>query len=52
MMIELGTYNIAEVGYKVGFKDPSYFSKVFKKHLNVTPKVYSERFKDSSTFAE
>ncbi|HET8829074.1 MAG TPA: hybrid sensor histidine kinase/response regulator transcription factor, partial [Pelobium sp.] len=47
IMIELGSYNIAEVGYKVGFKDPSYFSKIFKKHLNVTPKVYSERFKNS-----
>lgn len=48
-MIELGTYNISEIGYKVGFKDPSYFSKIFKKHLKVTPRAYSEKFKNSSS---
>ncbi|MBK0383700.1 response regulator [Pedobacter sp. SD-b] len=48
IMIELGIYNMAEVGYEVGFNNPSYFSKVFKKHLNLTPKEYSERFRDSS----
>ncbi|MBK0383593.1 response regulator [Pedobacter sp. SD-b] len=45
-MIEQGRYSIAEIGYKVGFKDPSYFSKIFKKHLNISPKIYSEKFKN------
>ncbi len=45
-MIEQNRYSIAEIGYKVGFKDPSYFSKIFKKHLNISPKIYAEKFKN------
>jgi ligand-binding sensor domain-containing protein/signal transduction histidine kinase/CheY-like chemotaxis protein/AraC-like DNA-binding protein len=43
-LIEKNQYNLSEVGYKVGFKDPSYFSKVFKKHFSLSPKAYSEKF--------
>lgn len=43
-LIEQNKYNISEIGYKVGFKDPSYFSKIFKKHFSVSPKAYSEKF--------
>jgi len=28
---------VSEVAYRVGFKDPSYFIKVFKKHYNISP---------------
>lgn len=28
---------IAEVAYKTGFEDPSYFSRVFKSHYGITP---------------
>ena len=30
-------FNIAEVSYKVGFTDPSYFSRVFKEEFGCTP---------------
>lgn len=30
-------FNVAEVSYKVGFTDPSYFSRVFKDEFNCTP---------------
>jgi signal transduction histidine kinase/ligand-binding sensor domain-containing protein/CheY-like chemotaxis protein len=33
-------HTIAEVAYKVGFNDPNYFSKVFKKHFKVLPSEY------------
>ncbi|MFC5624803.1 hybrid sensor histidine kinase/response regulator transcription factor [Algoriphagus winogradskyi] len=45
-LIEQHKTNISEVGYIVGFKDPNYFSKAFKKHFGLSPKSYSERFKE------
>lgn len=32
--------NISEVGFECGFNDPKYFSKTFKKHNGVSPKVF------------
>jgi AraC-like DNA-binding protein len=32
--------NISETAYAVGFSDPGYFSKVFKKHFNINPSDY------------
>lgn len=34
------TGNISDVAYKVGFDDPGYFGKCFKKHYGVTPARY------------
>lgn len=33
-------HSITEVAYKVGYNDPNYFSKVFKKHFKVLPSAY------------
>ncbi|MCV9386697.1 hybrid sensor histidine kinase/response regulator transcription factor [Reichenbachiella ulvae] len=46
-LIEQGKVNISEVGYKVGFKSANYFSKTFKKFYSMSPKAYSQKFKDS-----
>lgn len=35
-------YSVALVAEKVGFNDPFYFSKVFKKYKGVCPKTYSQ----------
>ena len=32
--------SVAEVGYRVGFNDPFYFSKVFKKHTGQSPSAW------------
>ncbi|SKA88986.1 two-component system, response regulator YesN [Clostridium sp. USBA 49] len=32
--------SIKEVGYKVGYNDPNYFSKVFKKYEGISPKEF------------
>ena len=31
---------IAEIGYKVGFSSPAYFSKCFKDQYNMTPNEF------------
>lgn len=33
-------YNISDTCYKIGYADPNYFSKVFKKEFGVTPTDY------------
>lgn len=34
--------NIAEIAYELGFSDPAYFSKTFKKHFGKTPSEFQE----------
>jgi YesN/AraC family two-component response regulator len=36
---------VTEIAYSVGFKDPSHFSKLFKKQFGISPKAY---IKDNS----
>jgi AraC-like DNA-binding protein len=36
-MLKQNNLNISEVAYSVGFNDPSYFSRVFKKYFNISP---------------
>lgn len=38
---------ISEVAYKVGYNDPNYFSRVFKKHFNDSPTDYISKIKNS-----
>jgi AraC-like DNA-binding protein len=33
-------WNIAEIGYCLGFEEPAYFTNFFKKHTQTTPKKY------------
>lgn len=35
---------IGEIGEAVGYMDPFYFSRVFKKNMNMTPTAYREQF--------
>lgn len=35
---------LIEVSQKVGYLDPNYFSKVFRKHVGLSPSVYRERY--------
>ncbi|WP_167016767.1 hybrid sensor histidine kinase/response regulator transcription factor [Chitinophaga sp. Cy-1792] len=37
-----GIYNISEVAYKVGYSDPKYFSKEFKKHFGKSPREWKK----------
>jgi ligand-binding sensor domain-containing protein/signal transduction histidine kinase/DNA-binding response OmpR family regulator len=40
MLLEGRIHNVSEVAYLVGFNDPKYFSREFKKQYGYTPKVY------------
>ncbi|GAC1328826.1 MAG: hypothetical protein NVS3B11_09160 [Collimonas sp.] len=34
------TYVPASIAYELGFQDPAYFSRLFKKRMGVTPKEF------------
>lgn len=42
-LLTSGRYTAAEVAYKVGIKDASYFSKLFKDQFGKTPKEYQNQ---------
>ncbi len=35
--------SVKEVSYLVGYQDPNYFSRIFKKYMNMTPSEYIKR---------
>ena len=41
-------YSVSETAYSIGFSDPNYFSKSFKKEFNVTPSEYQNRKRDDN----
>jgi len=46
-MLLSGKYRISEVGYEVGFKDTSYFSKWFTKERGMNPTQFIEKMSQS-----
>ena len=42
-LIEQDKISISEVGYTVGFNDPSYFSKCFKQDFGQSPSEYLKK---------
>ena len=43
-LLEQGKMNISQISYKVGFKNPKYFSKCFQKQFGKTPSQYADKF--------
>ena len=41
-MVLEGRMNVSEIAYKVGFQDPSYFNKCFKRHFGTVPSKYGK----------
>lgn len=39
---------VADVAYLVGFQDPSYFARIFKRHTGISPSDYREQYSGSS----
>ncbi|MFP4331574.1 MAG: helix-turn-helix domain-containing protein [Spirochaetaceae bacterium] len=42
MLVE-GTHPVKEIAYEVGYQDPNYFSRIFKKFKGVSPSRYSRK---------
>jgi len=40
ILLKNSEMNISEIAYKIGFSDPLYFSKYFKKEIGVSPQQY------------
>jgi AraC-like DNA-binding protein len=45
-LLQISTLSISEIGYQVGYNDISHFSKVFKKHIGISPAECRARFND------
>jgi AraC-like DNA-binding protein len=41
-LLEKRAGNVSEIAYKVGFQDPTYFSKIFRKLFKVNPAEYAK----------
>ena len=42
-LIRNSTQNFSQIAYAVGFSDPKYFSKCFKKETGLTPSEYRKK---------
>lgn len=52
-LLSNNSLNISEVAYQIGFNDPRYFSKCFKKEAGISPKEYRNTLKrDSFSYGE
>jgi AraC-like DNA-binding protein len=40
LLIKQEKHSISEIGYAVGFNDPSYFTKCFKQEYGISPSDY------------
>ena len=47
--LKSGQYSVSETSYKVGFSDPGYFSRSFKKHFGMSPADYIKQNRFSKT---
>ena len=43
--LKSGQYSVSETSYRVGFSDPGYFSRSFKKHFGMSPADYMKQNK-------
>ncbi|MFT5872292.1 MAG: AraC-like DNA-binding protein [Clostridium sp.] len=41
-LLSISSYSITEVGAKTGFNNSSYFTRMFQRYMNVTPKQYKQ----------
>jgi len=43
-LIEIGTGSLDDVGFQVGYEDPTFFRRLFKRRAGVTPAAYRRKF--------
>ena len=42
-LLESSNISVKQVGALVGYNDPHFFSKLFKKHVGISPSEYREK---------
>lgn len=42
--LQADQYSVSEIAYRVGVRDPLYFSKVFKKYYGLSPQAYRKSY--------
>ncbi|WP_018930711.1 response regulator transcription factor [Gracilibacillus lacisalsi] len=42
-LLQANNATLKEISYEIGYKDPNYFSRVFKKHVGLSPKQYQSQ---------
>ena len=42
LLIEKNVYSLKEICFEIGYKDPNYFSRVFKKYYHMSPKHFQD----------
>lgn len=43
-LLSFGEISISEIAYRLGFENPPYFSRLFRKEVGMTPKEYKSKF--------
>lgn len=51
-LIREGRYRIYEISYRMGFENAYYFSRVFKRHVGMTPSEYRKSLGRNETYVE
>lgn len=49
-MLRVGQHSIAEIAEKVGYQDHFYFSRVFKKHVGMSPSKYRKYMEENCIY--
>ena len=44
--------NVKQIAFLIGYNDPHFFSKLFKKHMGVSPKNYKQKFSSNKKETE
>ena len=51
-LVKMSHLTFSQIAYQVGFTDPKYFGKCFKKHTGLSPSEYREKFSSETETAE
>ena len=43
-MLEGGDRPVEEIAFEVGYEDAGFFSRLFRRHVSLTPSQYRKRF--------
>lgn len=43
LLLQLGALSVSDIAVRVGYKDPFYFSRVFRKHKGLSPKQWQKQ---------